>query len=82
MVEKVRRDGYAFTRPPLPMRIHGMAVPILAKAGLGKERVLGCISMRFPRTAMSEEEAGSRFGKRLASVARAIAADVVVSGQT
>ena len=29
--------------------MHGMAVPIL-----DKERVAGCISMRFPRSAMSE----------------------------
>lgn len=68
---QIRRDGFAFTRPPRPTRIHGMAVPIL-----GKDRVLGSLSMRFPRSAMSEDEVGARFGKRLAAVARAIAADV------
>lgn len=67
----IRCDGYAFTRPLRPTRIHGMAVPIL-----GKDRVLGSLSMRFPRSAMSEEEVGERFGKRLAALARGIAADV------
>jgi IclR family mhp operon transcriptional activator len=73
---RIRRDGHAFTRSPRPTRIHGMAVAIR-----GSDRVLGSLSMRFPRSAMSEEEAGQRFGKRLAGVARAIAADVV-SGET
>ncbi len=68
----IRRDGYAFTRPPRPTRIHGMAVPIL-----GNDRVFGSLSMRFPRSAMSEEEAGQRFGKQLQAVARAIGEDVV-----
>ena len=76
LLERVRRAGYAFTQPPRPTRIHGMGVPIL-----GKDRVLGSLSMRFPRSAMSEAEVGERFGRRLASVARAIAADVV-SGET
>jgi IclR family mhp operon transcriptional activator len=67
----IRHDGYAFTRPARPTRIHGMAVPILAK-----DRVLGSLSMRFPRSAMREEEVGERFGKRLAAVARSIAADI------
>jgi len=71
-LERVRRDGYAFTRPPRPTRLHGFAVPILSG-----DRVLGSISMRFPRSAMGEDEVVLRFGKRLAAVARAIAADVV-----
>ncbi len=70
-LEQIRRDGYAFTRPPRPTRIHGIAVPIL-----GQDRVLGSLSMRFPHSAMSEQEVGARFGKRLAAVARAIAGDV------
>ena len=70
-LERIRRDGYAFTRLPRPTRIHGMAVPIV-----GKDRVMGGISMRFPRTAMSEEAAAQRFGRRLTTLARAIAADV------
>jgi IclR family mhp operon transcriptional activator len=70
-LEQIRREGIAFTRPPRPTRIHGMAVPIL-----GKGRVLGSLSMRFPSSAMSEEVAGQRFGRRLAQLARSIAADV------
>jgi IclR family mhp operon transcriptional activator len=70
-LEQIRRDGVAFTRPPRPTRIHGMAVAIL-----GVDRVLGSLSMRFPRSAMSEDVVGQRFGRRLAAVARAIAADI------
>ncbi len=70
-LERIRSDGYAFTLPPRPTRIHGVAVPIL-----GTDRALGSLSMRFPRSAMNEEEVGQRFGKQLQSVARAIAADV------
>jgi IclR family mhp operon transcriptional activator len=48
-----------------------MAVPI--RRG---NRVLGSLSMRFPRSAMTEEDVARRFGKRLQSLARAIARDV------
>jgi IclR family mhp operon transcriptional activator len=68
---RIRRDGYAFTQPPRPMRIHGMAVPIPQG-----ERMLGSLSMRFPRSAMSEAEVARRFVPPLQAVARAIAADV------
>ncbi len=68
---EIRRDGYAFTRPPRPTRIHGMAVPIH-----GKERVLGSLSIRFPRSAMGEQQAAQRYARPLAAVARAIAGDV------
>ena len=71
-LERVRRAGYAFTAPPRPMRIHGIAVPIR-----NGERMLGSLSMRFPRSAMTEEEVAQRFGRRLASLARAIANDAV-----
>lgn len=71
VLERVRHDGIAFTQPPRPTRIHGMAVPIRRGS-----RVLGSLSMRFPRSAMSEEEVARRFGKRLQSLARAIARDV------
>lgn len=71
VLERVRREGIAFTQPPRPTRIHGMAVPI--RRGT---RVLGSLSMRFPRSAMTEEEVARRFGKRLQVLARAIAADV------
>src|SRR5258708_33270139 len=75
VLEQIRRDGFAFTRPSRPTRIHGMAVPIL-----GADRVLGSLSMRFPRSAMSEDIAGQRFSRRLAAVARAVAADVAKTG--
>lgn len=71
VLERVRHDGIAFTQPPRPTRIHGMAVPVRRGS-----RVLGSLSMRFPRSAMSEEEVARRFGKRLQSLARAIARDV------
>jgi len=71
VLERVRRDGYAFTQPPRPTRLQGIAVPVRSGA-----RMLGSLSMRFPLSAMSETEVGLRFGKRLQSLARAIAADV------
>ena len=71
VLERVRREGVAFTQPPRPTRLQGMAVAI--RRG---PRVLGSLSMRFPRSAMSEDQASERFGKRLAAVARSIAADV------
>jgi len=70
-LERIRRVGHAFTVPPRPTRLHGMAVPI--RDG---RRMLGSLSMRFPRSAMNEEQAAQRFGRRLALLARAIAADV------
>ena len=71
VLERVRREGIAFTQPPRPTRLHGMAVAIR-----GGERMLGSLSMRFPRSVMSEQEVQQRFGKRLQAVARAIAAEV------
>jgi IclR family mhp operon transcriptional activator len=71
VLERIRREGYAFTRPPRPTRIHGVGVPIL-----GKDRVLGSLSMRFPRSALSEDEVDRRFARHLQALARAIADDV------
>jgi IclR family mhp operon transcriptional activator len=71
VLARVRREGVAFTQPPRPTRLHGMAVPI--RRG---ERVLGSLSIRFPRSAMTEEEVRQRFGKRLQTLARLIATDV------
>lgn len=71
---RIRRDGYAFTRPARPTRLHGIAVAILDPSH-DTERVLGSLSMRFPSSAMGEEEVGSRFGRRLLQLARAIAGD-------
>jgi IclR family mhp operon transcriptional activator len=71
VLERVRRDGIAFTQPPRPTRIHGMAVPIRRGS-----RMLGSLSMRFPRSTMTEEVVARRFGRLLQSLARAIARDV------
>ena len=71
VLDRVRRDGVAFTQPPRPTRLHGMAVAI--RRG---PRVLGSLSIRFPRSAMNETEVAQRFGRRLQGLARAIAADV------
>jgi len=71
VLARVRREGIAFTQPPRPTRIHGIAVPIRRGS-----RVLGSLSMRFPRSAMTEEDVAQRFGRRLQALSRAIAADV------
>jgi IclR family mhp operon transcriptional activator len=69
---RIRRDGYAFTTLPRPGRLQGIAVAIRKR-----NRVLGCVSMRFTRSAMNEAEAGARYGPKLIALARAIAADAV-----
>ncbi|MDP1749747.1 MAG: IclR family transcriptional regulator C-terminal domain-containing protein [Reyranella sp.] len=74
VLERVRRDGYAFTQPPRPTRIHGIAVAIRQESGAAG-RVMGSLSMRFPSSAMTEEEVGARFGRQLQQLARAIAND-------
>ncbi len=73
-LERIRRDGYAFTRPARPTRLHGIAVAIRQDASAGA-RVLGSLSMRFPNSAMTEAEVGARFGRRLQQLARAVARD-------
>ena len=73
-LECIRRDGYAFTRPSRPTRLHGIAVAIRQGSG-ERARVIGGLSMRFPRSAMTEQEVGTRFGRRLQQLARAIASD-------
>lgn len=67
---RIRRDGYAFTLLPRSGRLQGIGVAI--RDG---ERVMGCLSMRFIRSAMTEEEAGRRYGAPLDALASAIAAD-------
>lgn len=67
---KIRNDGYAFTVLPRSGKLQGIGVAI--RDG---ERVMGCLSMRFIRSAMSEEEAGRRYGGPLNTLAAAIAAD-------
>ncbi|MFO1160168.1 MAG: helix-turn-helix domain-containing protein [Reyranellaceae bacterium] len=73
MLARIRDDGWAFTARTRS-RIHGMAVPIRSEG-----RMLGSLSMRFPHSAMSEDEAATRFGPRLVRVAAAIAADAARS---
>jgi IclR family mhp operon transcriptional activator len=70
---RIRRDGYAFTIVPRQSRLQGIAVAIRQD-----KRVLGCISMRFLRSAMSEAEAGARYGAPLNTTAAAIAGDASV----
>lgn len=70
-LQRIRQSGHAFT-PPNRSSLNGMAVPVRHR-----QRMLGCLSMRFPHSAMGEEEAATRFGKRLPLLARSIAADVV-----
>ena len=60
---RVRNAGYAFTASARVSRIHGMAVPIRER-----QRMLGSLSMRFPRSAMNEEQVASRFARRLATL--------------
>jgi IclR family mhp operon transcriptional activator len=73
-LERVRKAGYAFTASARVSRIHGMAVPIRHR-----QRMLGSLSLRFPRSVMNEEQAAHRYARRLAVLARAIASDVVPS---
>ena len=67
---RIRRDGYSFTVLPRSGRLQGIGVAI--RDG---ERVMGCLSMRFIRSAMTEREAGDRYGAPLNALASAIAAD-------
>jgi IclR family transcriptional regulator, mhp operon transcriptional activator len=62
-LEDIRKAGYAGTRPPGARRIHGIATPIF----LG-EQVLGCLSIRFPRSAMNETQAAERFLPKLKQI--------------
>jgi IclR family transcriptional regulator, mhp operon transcriptional activator len=66
---RVRRDGHAFAVLPRSGRLQGIGVAI--RKG---ERVMGCLSMRFIRSALSEQEAGARYGAPLTALADAIAA--------
>ena len=67
---KIRRDGHSFTMLPRSGRLQGIGVAI--RDG---ERVMGCLSLRFIRSAMTEDEAGRRYGGPLNALAAAIAAD-------
>lgn len=65
---EIRAQGFAFTRSTRQDRLNGLAVPIL-----GGDHVLGCLSMRFPKSAMSEAEAARRYLAPLSATARRIA---------
>lgn len=67
---RIREDGYAFTVVSRQSRLQGIAVAIRKE-----QRVLGCISMRFIRSALSEAEAGTRYGTPLNAMADAIASE-------
>jgi IclR family mhp operon transcriptional activator len=67
---RVRRDGYAFTVLSRSDRLQGIGAAIRKD-----ERVMGCLSMRFIRSAMTEQEAGDRYGAPLNALASAIASD-------
>ena len=69
-----RQQGHAFSVVTRTDRLQGIAVAIQSN-----DRVLGCISMRFTRSAMSEVEAGTRYGAPLGALARAIAIDAASS---
>lgn len=73
---RVRQEGWAFTRLSRPTRLHGIAVPVMQE-GVQGNRIVASLTMRFPRSAISEAEAAQRFGRRLQALARAIANDIV-----
>lgn len=64
----VRERGYAFTRSARSRRVNGMAVPIVRGS-----HVLGALTLRYPRRAMSEDQVAARFATLLAATARQIA---------
>jgi IclR family transcriptional regulator, mhp operon transcriptional activator len=70
-LQRIHQAGHAFT-PPNRSSLNGMAVPIRQR-----QRMLGAVSMRFPRSVMVEEQAAARYARPLAQMARAIADGVV-----
>jgi IclR family mhp operon transcriptional activator len=67
MVE-IRSRGFAATRSSRPSRLNGIAVPIL-----WGEHVLGAVSLRYPKSAMTEAQAATRWISKLNAVAGQIA---------
>jgi len=67
-LERIRVRGYAFTRSSQPRRVNGLGVPI------GRDQqVLGAVTLRYPKRAMSEDQAAARYAKPLADLAGRIA---------
>lgn len=73
----IRNLGFAGTRSTRPGRLHGVAVPIL----LGGAALAG-LSLRYTTSAMSENEAASRFVPRLQRLARQIASKIDQDSRT
>ena len=71
----VRERGYAFTRSTRSRRVNGMAVPIVHG-----QHVLGALTLRYPKRAMTEEQAAARFAAELTATARQIAAVAFAAG--
>ncbi|MBL8674689.1 MAG: helix-turn-helix domain-containing protein [Rhodospirillales bacterium] len=67
--QRIRRDGYAVTVPARPSRLNGIAVPIQHGG-----HVLGCVSLRYPKSVMTEADATRRYVPPLTALARAAAA--------
>lgn len=65
---EIRRRGFAFSVPAKPGRIHGLAVPVMRDS-----RIIAAITMRFPRSVMTETVAATRYAPQLKRVAAAIA---------
>jgi IclR family mhp operon transcriptional activator len=71
----VRERGYAFTRSARSRRVNGMAVPIVQG-----QHVLGALTLRYPKRAMTEEQAAARFAADLTAIAREIATAAFEAG--
>jgi IclR family mhp operon transcriptional activator len=67
-LDRIRARGYAFTRSSRSRRVNGLGVPV----GRG-EQVLGALTLRYPKRAMSEDQAASRYAKPLMELAERIA---------
>jgi IclR family transcriptional regulator, mhp operon transcriptional activator len=65
---EIRSRGFATTRSSRPSRLNGIAVPIL-----WGEQVLGAVSLRYPKSAMTEAQAATRWVSKLNALARQIA---------
>lgn len=63
----IRERGYSFTRSPRPRRVNGLAVPIIHG-----EHVLGALTLRYPKRAMTEDDVAGRYAAQLAKLAARI----------
>jgi IclR family mhp operon transcriptional activator len=67
-LKEVRMLGFAGTRSSRAGRVYGIAVPVIV-AG----RAVAAISMRYPKSAMPEEQAAKRYAPKLLTLARDVA---------